>query len=90
MPGFAPAGESLSLLTKKETERQNRKAILDSFSWPRRGEQLRCEQITPVSLRKPAKNQKFEAPPKLGKRYRRLPQTVGVLKPQTSDFYRIG
>jgi hypothetical protein len=55
MPGFAPAGESLSLLTKKGTQRQNRKAILDSFSWPRRGEQLRCEQITPVSLRKPAK-----------------------------------
>jgi len=48
------------------------------------------QKTTPVSLRKPAKNQKFEAPPKLGKRYRRLPQTVGVLKPQTSNFYRLG
>jgi len=49
-----------------------------------------AKEITPVSLRKPAKNQKFEAPPKLGKRYRRLPQTVGVLKPQTFNFYRLG
>ncbi|MCT6699266.1 hypothetical protein [Rheinheimera sp. 4Y26] len=49
-----------------------------------------AKEITPVCLRKPAKNQKFEAPPKLGKRYRRLPQTVGVLKPQTFNFYRLG
>ncbi|HCU65185.1 MAG TPA: hypothetical protein DF774_05420, partial [Rheinheimera sp.] len=25
-----------------------------------------------------------------GKRWRRLPQTVGVLKPQTFNFYRLG
>jgi hypothetical protein len=48
------------------------------------------QKTPPVSLRKPAKNQKFEAPPKLGKRYRRSPQTVGVLKPQTFNFYRLG
>ncbi len=54
------------------------------------GRQKVTQKTTPVSLRKPAKNQKFEAPPKLGKRYRRLPQTVGVLKPQTFNFYRLG
>jgi hypothetical protein len=35
-----------------------------------------AKEITPVSLRKPAKNQKFEAPPKLSGCYRQPLQTV--------------
>jgi hypothetical protein len=66
MPGLAPAGESLSLLTKKGTQRNH-----------------------PEIARKPAVLTNFEAPPKLGERYRRSPQTVVGLKPQNRPKQRL-